>query len=106
MSDVHSGSDLDTALKTISDRQQRLICLLLRESAPRPVTDFLSRSVQASRTAETDLYHNHLPRLAELEYIDWDREAGEVAQGDRFAEIESLLDTLDTHAEELPGTWP
>jgi len=106
MSDAQSESELDTVLRAISDRQQRLICILLRESEPRPVSDFLPRSVEVSRTAETGLYHNHLPRLAELEYIDWDRDAGEVAQGERFAEIEALLDILDTHAEDLPGTWP
>lgn len=106
MVDANSESDLDTALKTISNRQQRLICLLLRESEPRPVSDFLPRSVEVNRTTETDLYHNHLPRLAALDYIDWNRAAAEVAQGNRFGEIEPLLEILETHAEELPGTWP
>jgi len=106
MSDVHSESSLDTALRAVSDRQRRLICLLLRESDPRPVSDFLRRSTETSPTVETDLYHNHLPRLAELEYIEWDRDAGEVAQGDRFMEIESVLGILETHAGDLPGAWP
>jgi len=47
MSDVHSESSLDTALRAVSDRQRRLICLLLRESDPRPVlfsdSDWLQR---------------------------------------------------------------
>lgn len=106
MSNGDSEPSLDTALQAVSDRQRRLICLLLRESEPRPVSDFLRRSAELSHTADTDLYHNHLPRLAELEYIEWDRDAGEVAKGDRFTEIKSLLDILDTHAGDLPGMWP
>jgi hypothetical protein len=40
-----------------------------------------------------------------MAYIDWDRDANEVAKGDRFNEIEPVLNLMDNHADELPADW-
>jgi hypothetical protein len=54
-------------------------------------------------TEEQALDHLHLPKLDESDLIDWDREAGTVARGPRFAEAESFLRLLARNQHELPG---
>ena len=44
---------------------------------------------------EIALYHNHLPKLDDTGFIDWDREQGTVAKGPRFDEARPLLDVED-----------
>jgi hypothetical protein len=51
------------------------------------------------------LFHIHLPKLAAMGYVEWDRAAGTVRAGDRFAEIAPLLRLIDTHATGLPDGW-
>ena len=51
------------------------------------------------------LFHVHLPKLAESGYIEWDRTNDVVRAGDRFGEIAPLLDLIDDHADELPEGW-
>ena len=51
-----------------------------------------------------EIAHNHLPRLDELGYVSWDREAQVVEAGEGFERIEPLLDVLTDHYEQIvPG---
>lgn len=50
----------------------------------------------------TELYHNHLPKLVEAGVVEWDREAGTVSRGERFAEIGPLLELLANNRERIP----
>lgn len=54
----------------------------------------------------TELYHAHLPRLADAGYIEWDRDTFIVRRGSNFDEIAPLLRLLTEHQDELPGGWP
>ncbi|MGQ4556050.1 DUF7344 domain-containing protein [Halobellus sp. GM3] len=40
---------------------------------------------------EIELYHNHLPRLADVDVITWDREADTVAPGPAFEDLRPLV---------------
>lgn len=51
------------------------------------------------------LYHNHLPRLANVGVVDWDREDGTVTAGPAFDEVEPFVEVLDRHRHELPDDW-
>ncbi|ELY62730.1 DUF7344 domain-containing protein [Natronococcus jeotgali] len=46
---------------------------------------------EPSESFEIVLYHNHLPRLDDTGFIDWDREQGTVVKGPRFDEVRPLL---------------
>ena len=61
------------------------------------------KSVDDVSPAEVALRHVHLPKLAEADLIDWDREAGTVSRGPRFAQAEPLLRLLVRNQHELPG---
>jgi hypothetical protein len=52
------------------------------------------------------LYHNHLPKLDDFGFIDWDQGSETVTRGDRFGDIEPLLELLNQHKEILPYEWP
>ncbi|TMT77620.1 ArsR family transcriptional regulator [Haloterrigena sp. H1] len=43
---------------------------------------------------QTELYHNHLPRLSEAGFIDWNQNTGSVTRGPRFNEISPLLERI------------
>jgi hypothetical protein len=49
------------------------------------------------------LRHVHLPKLDESDLVDWDEEAGTVARGPRYAEVEPFLELLVRNQHELPG---
>jgi hypothetical protein len=41
------------------------------------------------------LYHNHLPKLDDLGFIHWNPEDQRIERGERFDEIQAVLDTAD-----------
>lgn len=47
--------------------------------------------------------HNHLPRLDDHGFVEWDRENDLVTKGSKFEQIEPFLLALDEHRDELPG---
>jgi hypothetical protein len=49
------------------------------------------------------LRHNHLPRLEDAGYIEWDREAETVSRGPAFDEIEPAIRLLSANPERLPS---
>lgn len=63
-------------------------------------------SARHRRLILLELEHNHLPRLTEAGYVEWDRETGELSRGQNFEEIAPILTLLEDHADELPSDWP
>jgi hypothetical protein len=53
-----------------------------------------------------ELVHNHLPKLDEYDYVDWDPATGTLGRGPRFEEIEPVLELLNENAETMPDEWP
>lgn len=97
---------LDRLLEIVSKRRRRLILLLLKRGAIETTDDVMLRGSGESDASEIRLTHDHLPRLEDAGYIDWDRNTGEIAKGPRFDEIEPLLELIENHADELPPGWP
>lgn len=50
-----------------------------------------------------ELYHNHLPKLVDMELIEWYNRPREVQTGARYEEVQPVVELLENHAEELPG---
>lgn len=94
----------DQILDALSHRYRRLTLLLLKRDAATTVADVRHRGDE--KIGEIELIHNHLPRLETGEYIEWDRETGEISRGPCFDEIEPLLDVVERNAEDLPQHWP
>lgn len=97
---------VDRIFDTLSQRRRRVILLLLKREAIDTTEDVIVRGNSDPDTSDIPLTHNHLPKLADAGYIDWDRDTGEIAKGPRFDEIEPLLELLENHADEFPPDWP
>ena len=97
----------DDVFVALADRQRRRLLLALLESNPQADGSVASQTDGGVDELDPALrmYHVHLPKLADYGFVEWDREAGEVTRGSRFAEIEPLLELLDDHRAELPADW-
>jgi len=54
---------------------------------------------------QVNLEHVHLPKLADMGFIEWDRESGDLSKGPNWDEIAPLLQLMYDHQDELPDEW-
>ena len=54
---------------------------------------------------QVELTHIHLPKLADMGLIDWDRQSGELSKGPNWNEIAPLLQLIADNRDELPDEW-
>jgi predicted transcriptional regulator len=113
MSDASGETDnvllkgqVDEVLDIMSKRHRRLILLLLKRGTIETTNDAIVRGGSERDGSNVQLTHNHLPKLEDAGYIEWDRETDEITKGPRFDEIEPLLELIEDHADELPHGWP
>lgn len=75
-----------------SRTRRRILMSLLNKEEVNP------QNVAESRL---DLIHNHLPRLEDLGYIQWN-DTGSVEKGENWSEVAPLLDLIEKNQGELP----
>lgn len=91
---------LDDQLEAVSNAQRRRLLISL---LPEDRSDGTSESADGPRAdaveppREPDMVHNHLPKLARIEVIDWDRQNHRVTRGPEFETIRPFLELLDDH---------
>jgi len=88
----------------LNDRYRLMITLLLLEDGQKSESDLLLRGEPESREVKDDLVENHLPKLEEAGYIEWDRESGTISKGPRFDEIEPILELMGD--DQSLADWP
>ena len=96
---------LDEALDALGNVHRRRLLMGLRRRR-RARLDAATRDAAVGGGRDRDrlkveLFHVHLPKLADAGFVEWNRRRGSVARGPRFDEIEPLLRFLDEHASEL-----
>lgn len=57
------------------------------------------------RSRRIAMAHNHLPKLDEMDIIEWDGEAEELSRGVEWDELKPLLRWMEEHRDELPEGW-
>lgn len=105
----------DQALQLLADYRRRKVLHIVRDQNGRTVSvealaaEFTESAPSsndgfATHTdcSQIDLVHNHLPKLAEYDIIDWDRKRRTVTDGPAFDTVESMLTLLESHTTELP----
>ena len=101
---------LDQVLDALSHPYRRRILSLVAQANPRDEAEFspddLLEDGVDSELQTVTLYHNHLPKLAEAGYIEWDRDTHTIRRGRRFDEVAPLIRLMRDHRDELPGGWP
>lgn len=91
---------IDVMMDALGDQvRRRVLSTLLASATTR--ADSLEQTIEAG-DGETLLYHVHLPKLHEADYVEWDREAGTVTRGPEFYEVEPLLRLLRDRSAEPP----
>ena len=100
---------LNELLDALANIHRRRLIVSLLEQDSLSVDRFVSQEVERGDRDREQLfsavYHTHLPKLAEAEFIDWDRDTGDVTRGPNFTEIRPLVECLTDHADDLPGEW-
>jgi hypothetical protein len=107
---LEGGSSLNLMFDALRHPYRRRILLLVGDHNPRDEEEF---SVEELATEDddrelltTELYHAHLPKLAEAGYIEWDEGTETIRRGPSFEEIAPLLALMHDHQDELPEGWP
>lgn len=102
--DTTDWSALFTAL---GDVHRRRLLLSVLETERRDSVVQVPEDVHAGdcelEVLQVELFHNHIPMLAEVGYVTWNRENHEVRGGPSFERIAPVLELLDAHRDELPG---
>jgi hypothetical protein len=62
-------------------------------------------TVDHLEVTQISLDHAHLPKLADMGFVEWDRDAGELTKGPSWEEIAPLLQLLYDHRDDLPDGW-
>ncbi len=53
---------------------------------------------------KVELYHRHLPMLADREFVEWDTGPLVAERGPRFEEVAAVFEAVHTSAERLPDS--
>jgi hypothetical protein len=105
-----TGSLLSEKFDILSHPLRRRLLVALIDHNPQDDDDFATDSMSDDgenlELFEQEMYHNHLPKLEEAGFIDWDRDSGTITRGPRFEEIEPLIKLMNDHQDELPDDWP
>lgn len=93
----------------LSASQRRRLLINLLDHNPQdespPAVDAGRRGNVGEESRQLEMVHIHLPKLADQDFIEWDRENQEVLKGERFEEIRPVLELLHRHRDELPDGW-
>lgn len=90
-------------------RRQLLVAML--ESNPQAEVDIDPMNLLAPGESEDitvtkeGLIHVHLPKLADMGFIHWDRKTGKISKGPNWETIAPVLRLIHDHSDELPEDW-
>jgi len=91
---------LDTQLDAVGHKDRRQILFALRDTEQwRPSTSEFddNRTLVGEPAVPSELYHQHLPKLAEMGLIEWNRETHRVTRGPEYERLRPLLARLAEH---------
>ncbi len=71
-------------------------------SVPLPESAITPNVPVDHRTLQRELYHRHLPLLADQGFIEWEREPLSASRGPRFAEVAVVFDALYETVADIP----
>lgn len=87
------------AFEALADDHRRRVLLALAASEadaePLTVPDDVANGDEDAEDLYLALYHTHLPKLADLELVDWDVDRRNVRRGPQFEEVQPLLQFLN-----------
>jgi hypothetical protein len=99
----------DTVFRSISaePRRQLLVSLLDAppdQSVPLPESAAMPNCPSDPDVRRVELYHAHLPMLAEMDFITWETDPLVASRGPRFDEVAVVFDALHSTADSIPDS--
>lgn len=99
----------DRVFEALSEdpRRQLLVTLLDAgpdESVPLPESAVNPNVPKNPETLRIELYHSHLPALADQGFVEWERKPFVASRGPRFEEAAIVVEALHAFASELPDS--
>lgn len=101
-------TSFDDILAALAHVQRRKLLVALLDHNPQDDTPvFIADDKSDLDPIErlVEMRHNHLPKLADYGFIEWDKDVNEVSKGPNFDEIKPILELLVAHEDELPPDW-
>jgi hypothetical protein len=94
----------------LSDPYRRQLLVALLEHNPQDDTDLdpldiVAETERESTVLQSQLVHDHLPKLDAMEIVNWDRETGEISTGPEWGQVAPVLELIHDHKGELPDGW-
>ena len=87
-----SREGIDSMMDALKNWTRRSVLMALLDATETSLDALEGRVID--ETERIQLHHSHLPRLANAGYVAWDADAGTVARGPRFSEVEPLVRLL------------
>lgn len=103
LQNVEKPSPVDDVFDALRHKQRRRILYSLIEHESRrelSIVDLMNSGKYQGRQWVA-LYHNHLPKLNELGYIEWERESCTIGRGPQFDEIIPFIRSAMNNTNEL-----
>jgi len=95
-----SPEAIDAMMGTLKSRTRRDILVTLIDTDETSLSA-LERRFPDERDRVT-LYHNHVPKLVDAGYVEWDTETDAISKGPRFSKAEPLVRLLKEYQAEFP----
>ncbi len=92
---------LDGWFELLSNQHRRKVLFDLLESNPQYIHPGCTDDRDRSWCALGELYHVHLPKLADANVIEWDRKRGVVSRGPQYDDIRHLLELLTDEKDSI-----
>jgi hypothetical protein len=104
------GERWDDILDALADPYRRQLLVAMVEKNPQQDDDVdplntVNHAEVDTEALRTKLVHQHLPKLDQLGFIEWDRETGDISKGPDWEEVAPLLRLIQEHRHDLPDGW-
>lgn len=103
----HSGQ-FDEVLDALADPYRRQLLLALMEHNPQDEGDPDPLDIHPEgddSISKLNIFMGHLPKLDEMDIIDWNEDDNEIVKGPDWKEFEPLLKLIAENKDELPTGW-
>ncbi|MHB9287549.1 hypothetical protein ACKVMT_10995 [Halobacteriales archaeon Cl-PHB] len=93
---LYQRDGVDELLSVLADAKRRAVLSVLHKRRNAMAVEDLAAALAAERPdrVRTELRHTHLPKLASVDLVLYDAQAGSVAATERVRRVQPLLDAI------------